>query len=247
MYKDADKQKQYLSDYNKKRAGKRSRNINFIAYPEDLPENWIEIINSTNIRWVEGPLHDKDQFTAEDEEKNPEHKEGEYKKVHKHCLMMFENPTSVEQAQRFFGELFGTNESGSVTGILRPEICHDRSGSIRYMAHLDNPLKAQYDFADIVGHNGADVNELVKFSISETLHKMVEIEQYIETHDIRELCDLASAIRDTHVDWYQIISTKNTVYFNAFIRSYRHKMQTLERKVQGKIDVETGEITDVSD
>ena len=240
--------KEKQKEYDENRRGKRSRNFNVICYPGDLPHNWANLLDETRIRWVEGPLHDRDVFSAEDEAENADHKAGEFKKPHKHNLLMFENLKTVDWVKNFLGDIFGRSDTGSVVGVLTPQICGDRSGSVRYMAHMDNPTKAQYNFEDIIGHNGADPLDIVRFNASETLHKMILIEKYIEEHDIRELCDLSAQIREDHIDWYQIVTTRNTVYFNAFIRSYRHKarkydaLQKALAEGLAYIDEETGEI-----
>ena len=240
--------KEKQREYDKKRRGKRSRNFNVIFYPEDLPQSWQHELDETRIRWIEGPLHDKDVYTAEDEEENAEHKAGQLKKAHKHCLLMFENLKTVDFVTGLLGSIFGTSETGSVVGVLSPQICNDRSGSVRYMAHMDNPTKAQYNFDDIVGHNGADPLDIVKFNVRESLNKMIEIEEYIEEHDIRELCDLSKQLRVVRLDLYQILATRSTVYFNAFIRSYRNKMEkwdAIQKALadgSAYVDEETGEI-----
>ncbi|MES5113939.1 Rep family protein, partial [Lactobacillus gasseri] len=38
----------------------RVRNWTIIVYPESAPKNWRDIIDSTHVTWVEGPIHDKD-------------------------------------------------------------------------------------------------------------------------------------------------------------------------------------------
>ena len=240
--------KEKQKEYDENRRGKRSRNFNVICYPEDLPKNWTQLLDDTHIRWVEGPLHDRDVFTAEDEQENSEHKAGMPKKKHKHNLLMFESLKTISGVKDFLGDVFGLSDAGSVIGVLTPQICGDRSGSIRYMAHLDNPTKAQYRFEDIIGHNGADPLDIVRFNATETLHKMIAIEEYIETNDIREMSDLTRQIRYTHLDWYQIVTVRNTVYFNAFVRSFRHKREKLDALQQAladgraHVDEETGEI-----
>ena len=233
----SDAQKSAEKKYDSKRAGTRSRNFLFIAYPDDLPDNWVDMINDTHVRWVEGPYHDKDVWTAQDELDNPEHKEGEFKKIHKHCLLMFESPRNVEQAFKFLADIFGINEDGSISGIPRPKICSDRSGSVRYMCHLDHPSKAQYDFDDIVGHNGADPHELVKFSVSETLHKMINIEEIIDKYDIREYKKLCEFLRYERIDLYQLVATKNSIHFKAYVTSHRHYMRDLERDLSNAVSL----------
>lgn len=219
--------KEKQKEYDSKRAG-RTRNWTAILYPEDLLEDWIERIDEMHVKWIESPLHDKDV--------NPD---GQPKKVHKHTLFMFENVKTLEQVISFFKEIFGESETGSICGVATPQSVSDRCAMVRYFAHLDHPSKAQYDVSDIIGHNGADVLEIMKYSQAETVAMMIEIEKYIEQNDITELCDLSACIRETHPEWYIVVTTRNTVYFNAFIRSRRHKAKEMAKFVS---DVERGNI-----
>lgn len=219
--------KEKQKEYDSKRAG-RTRNWTAILYPEDLPEDWVERIDEMHVKWIESPLHDKDV--------NPD---GQPKKVHKHTLFMFENVKTLEQVISFFKEIFGESETGSICGVATPQSVSDRCAMVRYFAHLDHPSKAQYDVSDIIGHNGADVLEIMKYSQAETVAMMIEIEKYIEQNDITELCDLSACIRETHPEWYIVVTTRNTVYFNAFIRSRRHKAKEMAKFVS---DVERGNI-----
>lgn len=217
--------------YDEKRAG-RTRNYTAVVYPDDLPDNWQDLIDETHVKWIESPRHDKDV--------NPD---GKPKKIHHHILMMWETVKSLEQVKQYFTNLFGSSDNGSIIGVATPQTVSDRCALVRYFAHLDNPSKAQYDVADIIGHNGADVAEVLRYSQTETINMMIAIEEYIEEHDITELCDLSACIRSTHPEWYTIVATKCTVYFNAFIRSRRHKGQ---RITPDKVDVDviTGEVID---
>lgn len=232
-YKDKDKQKQAQDNYEKKRAGQRTRNWAVIFYPDDLPEDWKNQIDENHVRWIEGPLHNQDL--------NPD---GTPKKEHVHTLFMFETVKTSVQVSQFFKDLFGESDSGSIVGVASPQQVTDRCAVVRYMAHLDHPSKAQYDIKDIIGHNGADPAEVLRYSLTETLEMMVAIEEFIEERDVTELCDLSVLIRYEHPEWYQIVTTKNTVYFNAFIRSRRHKLEKLQKfyETHNKVDEETGEI-----
>lgn len=200
--------------YDLSRAGTRTRNWCVIFYPDDLPDDWKNQVDEMHVRWIEGPIHDNDF--------NPD---GQPKKLHVHTLFMFDVVKNREQVKEIFVDLFGVSETGAIVGVASPEACRDRSGAVRYMAHLDNPQKAQYDVADIVGHNGADPAEIIRYSVTEALNKMTEMEEFIEDNGITELSDFSRAIRYTHPDWYQILTTKSTFYFNSFISSVRHKLK----------------------
>lgn len=230
-YKDKDKEKQAQkkaqAKYDAKRAG-RTRNFTAVLYPEDLPEDWRELIDATHTKWIESPLHDKDL--------NPD---GQPKKAHHHTLFMFESVKTLEQVADFFKKLFGESENGSIIGVAAPQTVSDRCALVRYFAHLDHPSKAQYEVSDIIGHNGADPAEILRYSQTETLNMMIAIEEFIEGNGIVEYQQLCKAIRYDHPEWYQLVSTRNTVHFKAFISSFRHGGNLV-----GIVDKETGEVVE---
>ena len=39
----------------------RVRNWSWIVYPESAPENWKQLLDETGEKWIESPLHDKDE------------------------------------------------------------------------------------------------------------------------------------------------------------------------------------------
>lgn len=209
---------------DEKRAGQRTRNWTVIFYPEDLPENWIELINALHFRWAVSPLHNKD-INAN----------GEPKKAHYHALFMFESIKTQEQVIEALRTIFGANETGAIIGAAIPQRVNDRSALIRYFAHLDNPEKALYDVNEIKGYNGVDIAELLKYSATETREMVVAMEEFIESNDITELCDFAKMIRYENTEWHTILTTKMTMYFNAFIKSRKFKSDI-------KINKSTGEV-----
>ena len=217
--------KEKQNKYDAKRAGQRTRNWTLIFYPEDLPDDWKEQVDELRVKWIESPIHDKDI--------NPD---GSPKKAHIHTLVMFESVKNIEQVKEVFGKIFGFSETGSIVGVATPQQVSDRSGIVRYMAHLDHPSKAQYDVNDIVGHNGADPAEIMRYSVTEMLNKMIAIEEFIESNNITEYATLCRLIRYEYPDWYQIVVTKNTVHFRAFVTSFRNSLY------QNRVDPETGEV-----
>ena len=209
MSNNNNKDKQKRADA--KRAGQRTRNWTAIFYPEDLPDDWKEIIDELHLRWIEGPPHDKDLNA-----------DGTPKKTHIHGLFMFDGVKNVDQVIELLKEAFGESDNGSIVGVAIPMKVSDRGAIVRYMAHLATPDKAQYDVADIVGHNGADPAELLRYSATETREMIVAMEEYIEQNEIVEIADFSRAIRYDHPEWHTILATKMTIYFSAFIRSRRY-------------------------
>lgn len=200
--------------YDEKRAGQRTRNWALIFFYDDLPEDWALLVDELHFKWVQSPLHDKDTNA-----------DGTPKKPHYHALMMFESVKTLEQVEEIFKGIFGESETGSIIGVPKPQMAGDRCALVRYMAHMDNADKVKYDVADIVGHNGADPAEILRYSATETREMIVDMEEYIEQNNITEMAEFAREVRYEHPEWHTIVATKMTMYFNAFIRSRRHMME----------------------
>lgn len=197
---------------DEKRAGQRTRNWTVIAYPEDLPEDWRERLDEQHIKWVESPLHDRDTNA-----------DGTPKKAHYHLMFLFDNVRSCKQVSSWLQGFFGASESGSIVGVATPQQVSDRGALVRYMAHMDNPDKVQYDPQEIVGHGGVDIAGLLRYSALETRAMVVAMEEFIEQHGIVELADFSAAIRYSYPEWHTLLATKMTMYFTGFIKSRRHK------------------------
>ena len=219
--------KKVNAKYDAKRAGQRTRNWTAVVYPDDVPSDWVEKMDG--VKWVQSPLHNKDL--------NPD---GTPKKSHYHVLLMFSAVKTFQQVFDYFAERFGTTETAaaadgeaqtaaaaarlSIIGVALPQMVSDRSALVRYFAHLDNPSKHQYNVSDIVGHGGADVLELLQHNKREVACMLIDIEQFIDDNNITELCDLSLRLRGHNIEWYLIVTTQHTYYFNAYLRSRRHKL-----------------------
>ena len=115
--------------------------MDFCGISESAPEGWQDVLDEQHIQWVESPLHDKDMNA-----------DGTPKKPHWHILLLFDGKKSYEQVKELTDKLHATI----------PQKCASAKGLVRYMAHLDNPEKVQYDKGAIIGHGGIDVAEYLK-------------------------------------------------------------------------------------
>lgn len=195
-----------------KRAGERTRNWTVVLYPEDLPLNWREILDEKRFKWIESPLHDQDLNA-----------DGTPKKPHHHAIFMFSSVKTYDQLKGLLKMIFGESETGSIIGVANPQKVADRGALVRYFAHLDHPDKAQYSINDIVGHNGADPTDVMKYSRTEKQNLIIEMEEFIEEHNITELCDLSRAIRYAYPEWHYILTTEKTTFFCKLLDSLRNK------------------------
>lgn len=189
-------------------AGKdgRSRNWNFILYPESAPENWVDIINETRIEWVCSPLHDKDV--------NPD---GELKKPHYHITLLYPSDKSFNQVSELVCEQLGQPI---------PIKCISVKGSIRYMVHKDNLEKYQYNWSDIKCYGGADLHSLCLPTSSEKLEIQKQIIDYCRVNKITQFSDIVNYANDTgNNEWLYVLLNCSTLSITTYIKSLKYKYE----------------------
>ena len=145
----------------KKQNVSRTRNYACVVYPESSPSNWMDIISESKVPCFISPLHDKDI--------NPT---GEPKKPHHHIMVMYDSVKTTEQARNFF-------ESFGGVGV---EVINSVRAYARYLKHMDNPEKHQYN-EDVICYGGADYVQAIGTAAdkAKSIREMVE---WIEGNDI---------------------------------------------------------------
>ncbi len=180
----------------------RTRNWTFVLYPESAPTDWRDIINDMHLEWIESPLHDKD-INAN----------GEAKKPHIHILVLFGNVKSFEQVKEITDKL----------NCPIPERCHNAKALVRYMAHLDNPEKAQYSKDSIIAHGGIDLASLLRPSSSERYTIIRDILGFVGDNNITEYWQLVDyAMSDRFEDWFPLLCDNCSYVVNQYIKSLRY-------------------------
>ena len=124
-----------------------------------------------------------------------------------------------------------------------PQRCANAKALVRYMVHMDNPEKAQYDVGGIVGHGGVDVAELLRPSSSERYALIREMIAYVRQEKIVEMCDLMEyAMEERYDDWFPLLCDNCAYVMGTVIKSYRHKVEPTIKVI--RVDGETGETLD---
>lgn len=199
----------------------RTRNWTIVVYPDSVPDGWREYLDSLHIEWVESPLHDKD-ISAD----------GSPKKPHWHILLMFGGVKAYEQVCELIMPL----------NCPIPEKCHNAKALIRYMAHLDDPNKAQYLIGDIKSHGGVDIADLLLPSKSERYTYIGEMMEWCDENGITEFEDLMMFSKREKFDtWFPLLCDNSSFVMTQFLKSRRHNPARLSSSY---IDPSTGEVVD---
>lgn len=195
----------------------RVRNFATVVYPESAPSNFVEILSELMIPCLISPLHDKDI--------NPD---GTVKKAHYHVMLLFEGKKSLDQVQSIFD---------MVAGVGLEKVISTR-GYARYLCHLDNPEKHQYDQAEVKAYGGADYVYLIGL-ITDKYKAIGEIIDYCKVNDIVSYSDLLEYARSERYDWFRVLCDNGTVVIREYLKS---RSWTVKQNQFRQVDSETGEL-----
>lgn len=169
----------------------RTRNYATIVYPESAPENWREILADLHIPVLISPLHDKDVTP-----------DGGIKKAHYHVIIMFGGVKTIAQAEAIIKKIGGV-------GVV--PINH-LPAYARYLIHLDDPDKAQYDVHDVTALSGADY-DAITYIPADDLSCIVDMLHFINVNQISSFATFADICAMEHKEWLRVLALKKTSYF----------------------------------
>jgi hypothetical protein len=201
----------------KKSTQVRTRNFATVIYLDSAPSNWQEILSDLHVQAFVSPYHDKD--------KNPNN---ENKKPHYHVMIMYDGKKSIEQAKENFDKIGGVG----------CEIVNSTRGYARYLCHLDNPEKQQYNIDDVKSFGGADYMSIINL-VTDKYIIIGEMQDFCEKYNITSFYLLCNYARKNRSDWYRALCDNSSFYMKEYLKS---KKWSEENGVDKIIDHETGEI-----
>ncbi|WP_415332575.1 replication protein, partial [Enterococcus faecium] len=145
----------------------KARHFGFLLYPESIPENWREQLESLGVSMAVSPLHDMDEktnkkdWTSSDVIRNGKH----YVKPHYHVLYIARNPVTIESVRKKIKRKLGNNS------VAHLEIIDHIKGSYEYLTHESKDAKEKnkhvYDKKDILHINDFDIDRYVTLDESQ--------------------------------------------------------------------------------
>lgn len=180
----------------------RSTTWTFLVYPESAPRNWIEILKDLHVPFIVSPLHDKDVKVT-----------GELKKPHYHCIIKFRTKKSYKQV---------TNDvCDKINGPI-PQPVADIAMMIRYLVHLDDPDKYQYNKEDVRVYGNINVKEYLYSKKEYQFEILKEILDFCETYDIQEYSTIVNYSKDERPAWFPFVTKIFRGTIDSYVRSQRY-------------------------
>lgn len=194
----------------------RGRNWTFVLYPDSMDPDYRSILDQLHIQWCESPLHDQDI--------NPG--TGEIKKPHIHILLSFEGNKSYDQIVEI-----GCSVNGVVPPPNEAKIASIR-GYVRYLIHLDNPEKFQYERSAIICHGGMDIDGYFSYPAEMQKRYIQEMKAYIQSNTILEYFELLDvAERDHYETWFDLLTTgRQSFIMIKYIDSFRNWFKSKQKE-----------------
>lgn len=206
-----------MSEKQSNKGIKRTRNFVTVVYPESAPDNWRVILSEQFIQCFISPLHEKDE--------NPD---GTSKKPHYHVLLMFDNVKTIEQAKEVF----------ALIGGVGCEVVKSLRGYARYLCHLDNPEKAQYDISDVECLCGADYISVIGLAIDK-LKAIDEMMDFCDEYNVVSFYALSKYARLHRSDWSRVLKESGTLFMREFLKSRQWSIDNDKCHI---LDPVTGEV-----
>lgn len=166
----------------------RGRNWAFVLYKDSLDEGepfktLDELKTPYFLIW-----HDADEEV--DEETN----EVKPKKEHAHLVLMFKGNKSYSKMKELTEKL----------GCPRPIRIENITSMVRYLCHLDNPEKHQYEADEVISGYGADYLSMASYK-NDKYDIIREIIVFVNENDIRYYSDLFDYASRENERWFRAL------------------------------------------
>lgn len=179
----------------------KARNFAFILYPESLPEDWKDLLETLDIPMAVSPLHDSDKRVLKKSEdilnlSNEEHalyKAGKLMmKPHYHVMYAAPNPVTIEGVRNKIKRKLGKDT------ISHVEIVDGVESYYKYLTHESNDAikkkKTKYDKKDLIHLNNFDIDRYVTLDDAQKKEMFNEIVGAIREHGLANILDLSDHI-----------------------------------------------------
>ena len=180
-------------------AEKRTRNFATVVYPESAPDNWMDILNDYHVPAFVSPLHEFDVNVN-----------GEVKKAHYHVMVMYDNVKTPSQAKDFFVSIGGVG----------CEVVNSIRGMARYLCHLDNPEKYQYNPVEVKSFGGADYAGVVELE-TDRVKLIADMQEWCKANGCVSLSELYDYSRIHNYDWFRALATHCNNVMAAYLKSLK--------------------------
>lgn len=179
----------------------KARNFAFILYPESIPEDWKEKLETLDIPMAISPLHDKDarelNKSGDVWDLSPEdlelYNQGKlFKKPHYHVMYIAPNPVTIQGVRNRIKRKLGDKS------ISHIEIVDGVESYYKYLTHESKDAikkkKYKYDKKDIVHLSNFDIDRYITLDDAQKKEMFNAITKAIRAYGLANIFDLSDFI-----------------------------------------------------
>ncbi|MCT3079603.1 replication protein [Leuconostoc citreum] len=225
----------------------KARHFGFLLYPDSIPNDWKEKLESLGISMAVSPLHDmdekkdKEKWTIDDVVRNGKH----YKKPHYHVIYIARNPVTIESIRKKIKRKLGESS------VAHVEIIDSIKGAYEYLTHESKDAIAKkkhiYDKKDILYINDFDIDRYItldesqKRELRKTLTNIIDKYGVVNAKELRAFLNWKGAeFGVTNLgDVEDVLSSNGSLFRFYFDGNYQNGFRPQYAK---RINAETGEI-----
>ncbi|QYA41230.1 replication protein (plasmid) [Macrococcoides caseolyticum] len=216
-------------------AKEKARYFTFLLYPESIPTDWIQKLESLDVPIAISPIHDKDLSNVEGQK---------YKKAHYHVIYVAKNPVTADSVRVKIKRLLGEKALAKVQIVIQ-----SMENMYLYLTHESKDAIAKnkyiYKKADIIQLNNFDIDRYITLDAEDKDDMLNEVCDLIDEHGLANIRELRRFIR-VHGAEYGLPSMKiiNSVLrsHTGLIRLYFDAVYQERKYGRFNINYETGEI-----
>lgn len=181
----------------------KARYAVFIVYPESAPDNWRELLKNSHGAFAVSPLHEPDE---------------ECKKPHYHVVYKHGNTVALSGMKKAIPDEVPAN--GHV------ELCLHPRNYQRYLVHLDDPDKQQWqgnpkELIEVM--NGFPLDLTRDYSKEERNQQRIDVMGIIRDNELCEYADLLEGLLDSGLYDLFDYAFNHTIAMQAYLSSRRNR------------------------
>lgn len=213
----------------------KARYFTFLLYPESIPTDWIQKLESLDVPIAISPIHDKDLSNVEGQK---------YKKAHYHVIYVAKNPVTADSVRVKIKRLLGEKALAKVQIVIQ-----SMENMYLYLTHESKDAiaknKYKYKKSDITQLNNFDIDRYITLDAEDKDDMLNEVCDLIDEHGLANIRELRRFIR-VHGAEYGLPSMKiiNSVLrsHTGLIRLYFDAVYQERKYGRFNVNYETGEI-----
>lgn len=204
-YKDPEKARAAKKKWDQENRGKGKQHRIWwgYLYENTAPDNFLDLMRESGMEGL-AMKHDQDVTAA-----------GEVKEPHWHVVVRFAHAVLAKDAKEVLTS-FGCKEESV-------QYRDSWSAVARYLCHMDDPNKAQYNPADVVEFGGADYLTAIKRTADKyrVISEMCDWAKANQCYSFNRLVDYA---REENLEWFMALSDNSAIFMREYLKSYRYDL-----------------------